>query len=79
MPEWGSVLSNLYWHLRYIRPFDQAARRRHYRKIAHEKKRLIETGVDPEQVRLFCRWLANPKNNAASIRFQNFSRQLSLF
>lgn len=79
MPEWGAVLCNYYWHLRANRAYDQAARRRYYRKIAGEKKRLVESGVDGEVVRLFCRWMANPGNNDAELRFRNFSRQLRLF
>lgn len=78
MPEWGAVLRNYYWHLRFLRPFDQAGRRRYYRKIEAEKKRLIESGVNAEEVRLFCRWMANPRNNAARMRFESFSRQLRL-
>lgn len=79
MPEWGAVLRNYYWHLRFLRPYDQAGRRRYYRKIEAEKKRLILSGVDGEAVRLYCRWMANPRNNDAELRFRNFSRQLRLF
>lgn len=79
MPEWGGVLCNYYWQLRYHRAYDEAARRRYYRKIEAEKKRLIESGVHQEEVRLFCRWMANPRNYAAQMRFENFSKQLRLF
>jgi len=79
MPDWGSRLCNYYWHLRYNRTYNEAARRRYYRKIAAEKKRLIESGVDCEAVRLFCRMMANPANNAAVLRFENYTRQGRLF
>jgi len=47
MPEWSSKLRNLYWMLRYRRIWDSAGRRRFYRYIAKEKRRLVEqVGVD---------------------------------
>lgn len=48
--------------LRNGRKWDQAHRRKYYRRIEAEKKRLIDSGVDPELVRLLCRYLANPRN-----------------
>jgi hypothetical protein len=79
LPDWGGMLRNYYWQLRYLRPYDQAARRRYYRLIAVEKKRLHEEGVDFEEVRLFCRWMANPRNQSAEQRFLNYSLQGRLF
>ncbi|WP_173064674.1 hypothetical protein [Sulfurimicrobium lacus] len=79
MPEWGARLRNYYWMLRYHRAYDYAARRCYYRKIEAEKKRLIESGVHQEEVRLYCRSLANLRNNAARMRFESFSKQLRLF
>lgn len=79
MPDWGEVLRNYYWNLRYSRLWDSAARRRIYRQIAAEKKRLIDSGVHFEEVRLYCRWMANPSNNAARMRFESFARQGRLF
>lgn len=60
-----AVIRNLYWHLRAVRGYDLAARRRYYRLIAVEKKRLLEAGVDPEEIRLFCRSLSRPDDRHA--------------
>jgi len=76
MPPWSSELCNLYWMLRYKRAFDTAARRRYYRKIQAEKKRLHEAGVDVEEVRLLCRYLANPRNQNAERRWQAYAQKL---
>ena len=58
--------------LRYRRKWDSAGRRRYYRKIAHEKKRLILLGVDSEEIRLFCRFQSNLRNIAAKDRFYSY-------
>ena len=79
LPKWGSTLANLYWNLRIIRNYNQALRRKYYRKIAHEKKRLEKIGVDPECVRLLCRFLANTRNPHAEQRFLFYKRQGNLF
>ena len=55
-----SVLRNLYWRLRSVRGFDEAARRKWYRRIKVERERLVETGCGAEHVRLYCRFLADP-------------------
>ena len=78
LPDWSGNLRNLYWHLRYRRAFDTAARMRYYRKIQAEKKRLHGEGVDQEEVRLLCRALSNPKNKAAEMRWQSYAKQLKL-
>jgi len=52
-PEWASKLANTYWLLRYNRKFNLAARRKYYRHIANEKKRLHESS------RLACLILIN--------------------
>jgi phosphopantetheinyl transferase len=62
--------------LRYIRCFNEARRRKQYRLIAKEKKRLYETGVDVEVVRLLCRHMANPRNSKAEKRFWNYLHKL---
>ncbi|MER0217230.1 MAG: hypothetical protein DU481_13845 [Nitrosomonas sp.] len=51
-----SKLKNIYWRIRYQR--NKNLRRKYYRYAADEKKRLILSGVDPEELRLFCRTLA---------------------
>jgi len=79
MPPWSGTLRNLYWFLRYQRVFQRSARRRYYRKIALEKKRLQEIeGVDQEEIRLLCRYLSNLKNKAAEQRYLAYSKQLKL-
>lgn len=79
MPEWSGKLCNLYWFLRYHRKFNEAKRRAIYRKIASEKKRLTESGVDAELVRLLCRYLANTRNRHAEVRYLRYERQGRLF
>lgn len=69
MPPWSATLCNLYWRLRYRRDWQLALRRRYYRKIFDEKKRLIESGVDAEELRLLCRHLANLSNKHAQRRY----------
>jgi hypothetical protein len=76
MPVWSGTLCNLYWRLRYCRQWNQACRRRYYRKMAVEKKRLEQEGVDRELVRLFCRHLSNPRNLFAEKRYKDFEALL---
>ena len=65
--------------LRYKRIWDVAARRRYYRKIEKEKRRLVEeVGVDQEEVRLLCRYLANLKNRNAELRWKAYVAQMQL-
>ena len=79
MPDWSFKLCNLYWMLRYKRVWDSAARRKYYRRIEAEKKRLVdELGVDHEEVRLLCRYLSNPKNRNAEMRWRGYEAQLKL-
>lgn len=73
------TLQNLYFHLRMLRPHDLAARRKLYRYIADEKKRQIESGADPERVRLLCRHLANTRNRHAESAYLFYCRQGKLF
>ncbi|MBL8499760.1 MAG: hypothetical protein JNL77_04095 [Nitrosomonas sp.] len=49
-------LRNIYWQIRYSRY--KSRKRQYYRYAADEKKRLLEAGVDPEELRLICRALA---------------------
>ena len=42
-----SKLHNLYWFIRYHRK--KNIKRRYYRYVAAEKKRLLEAGVDSEE------------------------------
>lgn len=78
MPEWGNLLRNHYYQIRQCRApnrTSQARRRRFYRYIKSEKKRLIESGVDAELVRLYCRSLSNLRNQNAAVRYENYARQ----
>lgn len=61
LPYWYGPLCNGYWQIRACRSWQHARRRKWYRRVASEKKRLIQSGVDPEQIRLLCLHLANPK------------------
>ena len=72
---WARNLSNLYYLKRILRPGQESKRRAIYRAIAEEKKRLIESGVDTELVRLCCRYLANTRNRNAQRRFEEYDRQ----
>ncbi|EKD54262.1 MAG: hypothetical protein ACD_60C00101G0001 [uncultured bacterium] len=60
--------------LRYRRR-NAAARRRHYRYIAIEKKRLFLEGVEKEELRLLCRHLCNPHDKHAEKAFLRHSPQ----
>lgn len=51
-----SKLRNIYWQIRYTR--NKSTKRRYYRYASVEKKRLLEAGIDPEELRLICRALA---------------------
>lgn len=70
-------LHNLYWSLRFNR-ISLSARRRFYRQILVEKKRLIDLGVDMEEVRLLCRSLSNPRNERAEQRLEFYRKQLKI-
>jgi hypothetical protein len=68
-PEWTQYIRNRYWYLRFARSFDGARKRKEYRLIEKEKKRLHEAGVDCELVRLYCRHMVNLRNKKAEQRF----------
>jgi|GEM_PF-2314733 len=68
-------LYNLYWFLRYFKR-NGARKRKYYRLIADEKKRLLLAGVDPEELRLLCRHLANPHNAFAIRNLTNYQKRM---
>ncbi len=68
-------LNNLYWFMRYNKR-NSARKRKYYRLIANEKKRLLLSGVDPEELRLFCRHLANPRNEFAIRNLTNYQKKM---
>lgn len=69
-----SILNNLYWRIRNARGRERSKIRTYYRLVAAEKKRLIDSGVDGELVRLYCRYLANPHNPFAKRALDNYVR-----
>lgn len=72
-----SKLRNFYWHIRYTR--DKVTKRRYYRYVLKEKKRLIkESGVDMEYLRLYCRTLSKQHCEHAERRLQTYQEYNSL-
>ena len=69
-----SKLNNLYWFIRYNR--NKSIKRRYYRYVAVEKKRLIESGVDSEELRLYCRSLSGRLNHHAERRLEIYRKNL---
>lgn len=65
-----SKLQNIYWRIRYQR--NKNLKRKYYRYAADEKRRLIESGVDPEELRLFCRTLAKQHCEHAERRLKAY-------
>lgn len=65
-----SRLQNLYWFIRHHRK--KNIKRRYYRYVAAEKKRLLDAGVDAEELRLFCRTLARRLNRHAEKRLETY-------
>ena len=78
MPEWSLGLCNLYYRLRLEGRVGCGPRRYWYRQIEKEKARLLLAGLDGEEVRLICRWLANPANSRAERAWRGYSAQLRL-
>jgi len=71
-----SKLNNLYWQIRYTRI--RSVKRKYYRYVAKEKKRLIESGVDEEELRLLCRYLSNLRNERAGDRLEAYRKTLKI-
>ena len=69
-----SVLRNLYWQIRYHR--NKSIRRKYYRYVFKEKQRLVELGMDREELRLICRVLANRLNQHAERRLEAYRETL---
>jgi hypothetical protein len=65
-----SRLNNLYWFIRCTRK--KSLKRRYYRYVSIEKKRLILSGVDWEYLRLYCRTLSNRQNEHAERKLQSY-------
>lgn len=69
-----SNLRNLYWQIRYHR--NKSIKRRYYRYVFKEKQRLVESGMDREELRLICRVLANRLNVHAERRLEAYRKNL---
>lgn len=70
-----SKLMNLYWFIRFHRR-NKSTKRRYYRYVAAEKKRLLEAGVDPEELRLLCRSLSTRWNIHAEKRLKTYRAKM---
>lgn len=77
MPEWAGELANLYWWKRIART--DAQRRKAWRRIAAQKKRLLDAGVPYIEVHLVSRHLTNPRNPNAEARMRAYFAQGRLF
>lgn len=75
-PESFWRVRNLYCRLRMVRLYNQAARRRYYRHIKKEVRRLVAEGANPEHLRLYCRFLSNPTCTSALRRLEAFEAML---
>lgn len=71
-----SKLRNLYWFIRYAR--NPNVKRRYYQQAADEKKRLLEAGVDPEELRLLCRALSKRLDLRAEKRLAAYRKSRSI-
>jgi len=65
-------IRNHYWHLRALRPFEQAKRRKLYRKITKIKAVLIADGLDETLLRMWCRQFTRCHTEAAAVRFATY-------
>src|SRR5690606_20704654 len=65
-----SKLYNLYWFIRMTR--NNSKKRSYYRHVYKERIRLIESGVDHEELRLLCRHLSNLRNSHAEKRLEDY-------
>ncbi|TXI36070.1 MAG: hypothetical protein E6Q59_10020 [Nitrosomonas sp.] len=70
-----SKLQNIYWRIRFQR--NKNLKRKYYRYAADEKKRLILSGVDPEELRLFCRSLAKQHCEHAERRLKTYQSKVT--
>jgi len=61
-------LRHMYWKLRACRAYDQAARRKWYRRIRNERERLEAAGWPAEHLRLYCRYMSNPVPDSPALR-----------
>jgi len=67
-----ALIRNYYWHLRNLRPGQNAKRRQLYRLIEKQKAVLIADGLDAELLRLWCRQFSTCYQEAARARYEAF-------
>lgn len=67
-----SKLNNLYWFIPYTR--NATEKWKYYRYVLKEKIRLIESGVDNEYLRLYCRTLSSRENLHAERRLERYQK-----
>lgn len=70
-----SKLQNIYWQIRFQRR--KNLKRKYYRHAAAEKKRLVASGVDPEELRLFCRSLSKPHCEHAERNLKSYRSKVT--
>jgi len=68
LPEWAGTLRYLYWHLRMSRAVSRPSPRTWQRRIAAEKKRLREAGVDVFELHAVCVLLGRSEHSPAAQR-----------
>lgn len=72
LPAWATNLAHLYWRLRAARSCSRPGPRTWRRRIAVEKKRLLDAGVPGIEVHLVCRVLVDPSNPRAEARWMAY-------
>ncbi|PXX07017.1 hypothetical protein C8R27_1573 [Nitrosomonas ureae] len=65
-----SSIRNFYWRIRFTR--NPSEKRKYYRYVFKEKKRLIDSGVDAEYLRLYCRSLSKRFDHHAEKRLKDY-------
>lgn len=76
-PDWAQRLVFLYWRLRMCRGMSRPSSRTWSRRIAAEKKRLRDAGVDLFELHAVCVLLCRPEHSAAAGRARQFLQRVS--
>ena len=80
LPEWSQNLRNHYVSIR-VDSRNATVRRRHYRAVQQEKLRLVELGIDQQQIIACCRYLSaftRQSEQRLKTLIEEGSRQLNL-
>lgn len=64
-----SSIRNDYWRLRNLRVSQSALRAALYRKVRQKKHQLIAMGIDPEELRLWCRCFTRTASHLTQERY----------